>query len=363
MLTHQAGKIAEQWEAQARSVALRESSDGVLVGHRSVAEGLVVSLAAALASDGATSEDTISLGLAFGTDAFEAGASLHHTLKALALLSAMVLYRVEGAMAWETAGDVGLADAMRLSRWLQQGASLLSLAVAKGYTQAVADGMRDNFRLLRHDLRNPLGTIKSILALMDDETIPVDKRANPRFRAMAKRNARALGELIADRLSDSEAVSPVLSCQTVSLRTVACSVRRDLRAEVTARAVTVLVAGAKALVRVDAVGLELMLYELLRAALQEAPEGDELSIDFGDGTEARAIVRMQSTPARPPIANRASLERLTALAAQMGGKLETKDCLVLSLPVQHMEASATAREVSRSLPIDASGYAAEALRQ
>jgi hypothetical protein len=125
----------------------------------------------------------------------------------------------------------------------------------------------------------------------------------------------------------------------------------------------VLVAGAKALVRVDAVSLELMLYELLRAALQEAPEGEELSIDFGDGTEARAIVRMQSTPARPPIANRVSLERLTALAAQMGGKLETKDCLVLSLPVQHMEASATAREVSRSLPIDASGYAAEALRQ
>ena len=44
--------------------------------------------------------------------------------------------------------------------------------------------------------------------MMDDETMPAEARAHPRFRAMAKRNARALGDLIADRLSDTAAVLP-----------------------------------------------------------------------------------------------------------------------------------------------------------
>jgi signal transduction histidine kinase len=263
-----------------------------------------------------------------------------------------VLYGVETAIAEEVIGDfedLTPAQTVQIARRLQQGASRISLAASKGYTQAVSSRMRANFRHLRHDLRNPLGTIKSVLALMDDETIPTDERVNPRFRAMARRNARLLGELIADRLSDSEVVSPLLAYQNVSLRTVACAIRRDLRAEAAARSITILVAGTKTRVRVDAIGLELMLHELLHVVLQEASEGDEIRIDFGEGTTGdRAIVRIHCMPVHPLIANHASLERLTVLAAQLGAKLETKDCLILSLPVQHLESGTTLNVLKHS---------------
>jgi signal transduction histidine kinase len=340
-LRRQAGEITKRWESQSWSIALREGPDEGMVRHPHSPEVLVESLARSVASEGTSSDGMIPLGLTYGAEAFEAGASLHQMLKALDLLSAMVLYRVETTVAGEVSGDLNLADMVRLTRRLQQDASLLSRAAVKGYTQAVSSRMRATFRHIRHDLRNPLGTIKSVLALMDDETIPILERANPRLRAMARRNARLLGELIADRLSDSEVVSPVPVYQSVSLRTVACAVRRDLRAEAMARSVTILIAGTKAHVRVDAVALELMLYELLRAALQEASKEDEISIDFSDGTGDRAIVRIQSMPAHPPIADHASLERLTTLMLQMGARLETKDCLILSLPIQHLESDTT----------------------
>jgi hypothetical protein len=198
----------------------------------------------------------------------------------------------------------------------------------------VGDGLRDRFRHLRHDLRNPLGTIKSVLALMDDETVPADARSSPRFRAMATRQARSLDEMIVSRLSDSAALLPALTLQSVPLRTIACAVRRDLRAEATTRSVSVIVANTRLHVRVDAVGLELMLYELLLAALHEAAAGDELTVAFADVTNERITVRLECAPARPPVAGPDALRRLGALASRMGATLVTGQQLLLSLPVQ-----------------------------
>lgn len=328
----QAADIARRWEHQAKSVALRSPGTGVEEGGAS-AIVLVRSLASALASDGVTSEDGVALGLAHGVEAFEAGASLHHTLKGLDLLSAMMMYVVENAVSTE-GGNGDVADGVRLCRRLQQATSLLTLAATKGYTQAVSDGLRDRFRHLRHDLRNPLGTIKSVLALMDDETVPADARAHPRFRAMAERNARSLDELIVDRLSDAAALLPALSHQRVSLRVIACGVRRDLRAEAEARDATVLVADERVRVCVDAVSLELLLHTLLLAALQESAEGEELSIDFGAPTPDRASVVLTRIPARAPVADEGARTRLVALAGRMGAKLTFGDGVVVLMPIR-----------------------------
>ena len=336
-LGFRADDIAARWNTQSRMVALRDEASEA--GER-IASALVISLASALASDGATSDDLVALGLAFGEDAFEHGGSLHYALKGLDLLSAMTLYAVEVIVVDEAEATV--VDGVHVSRRLQQAVSLLSLAVTKGYTQAMGDAMRSRFRHLRHDLRNPLGTIKSVLAMMDDETMPAEARSHPRFRAMAKRNAGSLGDLIADRLSDVEAVVPALLQQSATLRTVACGVRRDLRAEAESRSVTVVVDGAGARVMVDAVGLELMLHELLLAALHEATEGDELSVGFGEGDGRRAAVFLRCAPARPPVANPSALERLDALASQMGAALETDaHTMTLLIPVRRVELSVT----------------------
>lgn len=340
-LERQAEDLAARWARQARNVTLREdtaSPDGPGEEARAMVP-LVRSLAASLASDGATADDAVALGLAFGIEAFESGASLHHTLKGLDLLAAMMMYAVEHAVTVPAdrpaaAPVASVADGVRLCRRLQQATSLLSLAVTKGYTQAVSDGLRDRFRMLRHDLRNPLGTIKSVLALMDDETVPADARAHPRFRAMAERNARSLDELIVARLSDAAALLPALSHQRVSLRVIACGVRRDLRAEAEARDTSVLVADARTRVCVDAVSLELLLHTLLHAALQESSEGDELSIDFGVATADRATLTLVRTPAGPPLVDAGSIDRVSALAARIGATMTFGETVVVSVPIR-----------------------------
>jgi signal transduction histidine kinase len=331
LLLHQLPEIVVRWEQQARGVALREGAQtGDGVGESGVA-GLIQALAQTLASDGATSEDSVALGLTYGADAFEEGASLHHMLKGLDLLGAMTLYAVETAVSTEIATMGGVADGVRLSRRLQQAMSLLALASTKGYTQAVNDRLRDQFRHLRHDLRNPLGTIKSVLALMDDESMPVDARTHPRFRAMAARNAGTLDELIGARLSDASTLLPSLTHQNVSLRTIACGVRRDLRAEWEARDATVSIAAAEVRVRVDAVSLELLLHSILLAALQESKEGDDLVIDFLHTGADRAALIIGCERGRSPIADVATRECLAALAARMGARLEFRDQVVLSI--------------------------------
>jgi signal transduction histidine kinase len=357
MLRAQAPQIAERWETQSRTVALRQARREGRAAPASPAVALVTSLAAALAAEAAPSQDLVTRGVAFGMEAFEAGGSLHHALKGLDLLLAMVLYAAEMSVGEESGGTV--ADGIRLSRRLQQASSLLTLAAAKGYTEAMTDTMRVRFRHLRHDLRNPLGTIKSVLAMMDDETLPAEERTHPRFRAMAKRNARTLGDLIAERLSDSEALVPALGQQSVSLRAIACGVRRDLRAHAEARTATVTVGSTRAHVQVDAIGLELLLHELLLAALQEAAAGEELHIEFGEIHDAHATMSLRGTSARQPVSDAAALERLTVLARQLHGKLDVDGQVIgLRVPVRPAETTEQEPEVAdrRAEPPPASAH-------
>jgi signal transduction histidine kinase len=356
----QAAEIAERWEDQSRSVALREGNDVTRAECAGMGVALVQSLATTLASDGATSDHAVDLGLKFGVDAFELGSSLHHMLKALDLLLAMALYSVEAAVATEGETTLGLADGVRLSRRLQHASSLLTLAATKGYTQAMSDGMRDRFRILRHDLRNPLGTIKSVLAMMDDETMPLEARSHPRFRVMAKRNARSLDDLIAARLSDVEALLPVVSHQSVSLRTIACAVRRDLRAEADARSVGILVAESRWRVTIDTVALELVLHEILLAALHESKLGDELGIEFDEVSEGQAVVQVKRLPAGPVVSDEEALVRLSALAVRMGISLETGDRLVLLVPAVAVESPLVVPDTATGLPLDAAADAPSA---
>jgi signal transduction histidine kinase len=348
-LQMQSHQIGARWAEQVRTVALREEGAGDSLAETATA--LVASLASALASDGSTSDDLVVRGLSFGAEAFELGGSLHHALKSLDLLSAMLLYAVETAMG-DSAGHA--ADGVRMSRRLQQATSHLTLSTAKGYTQAMGDSMRDQFRHLRHDLRNPLGTIKSVLAMMDDETMPAEARTHPRFRAMAKRNARALGDLIADRLSDSAAVFPTLTNQSVSLRTIACGVRRALRADAEARRAAVVVGYSQEPILVDAIALELMLHELLHAALQEAAIGDELHVDFGVVRDGKTTVCLACSPPRPPVSDAGVLDRLAGLATRMRGELQLQGTtLTLFLPARAAEQRTSRADTPSTVPVEA----------
>lgn len=278
-------------------------------------------------------------------------------LKGLDLLEAMVLFATEADLASREWEGLGLAAGVQLARRLRRFSSLAVMAAAKGYTQAASDEMRDRFRRLRHDLRNPLGTIKSVLTLMDDQSVPEDARAHPRFRAMATRNARTLDDLIAARLSDSQAMLPSLARQRVSLRTIACGVRRELRAEADARGATVVIDSDTARVRVDAIGLELVLHELLHAALCEAEDGDELHVAFGPIERTHVTVRLESSTKGNPVHDARALSRLATLATRIGASLRHTDAIALELPVHEQESDIGTAATS---PVDVAVDAATA---
>ena len=345
-----ADELAVRWEAQVKSVALMDDARQIRSSdEESAARRFVIAMLGALSSDDREAEEAIACGLQFGADAFDRGTSLHHTMKALDLLSAMTLYAVETACGEVAPPETTAAQGVRLARQLQRRAALLSLAATRGYTQAYAEALRERFRHLRHDLRNPLGTIKSVLALMDDESVPPDARTDPRFQAMAKRNARSLEDLIADRLSDAAALLPIVPSQDVSLRAIACAVRRELRDEMERHGVTLLVETSSPFGRVDVPGLELLLRGALQATLQECVEGDQLHLAFRDPVRGMATLSIACESGRRPLEDAASLERLTSLARRMGASIAVSECVLLSVPM-HARDGVDAVEGERSVP-------------
>jgi hypothetical protein len=188
---------------------------------------------------------------------------------------------------------------------------------------------------------------------MDDESVPPDARAEPRFQAMAKRNARSLEDLIADRLSDAAALLPIVPSQDVSLRAIACAVRRELRNETERHGVTLLVGASSPFGRVDAPGLELLLRSALQATLQECVEGDQLDLAFDDPVNGVATLSIACASGRPPLEDAASLERLTSLARRMGGSISAGERVLLSVPMHahdEGEGVAVGVEGERSVP-------------
>jgi light-regulated signal transduction histidine kinase (bacteriophytochrome) len=82
---------------------------------------------------------------------------------------------------------------------------MAAIAAAQGFGEAADRALQERFRRLRHDLRNPLGIIRSALSLMADESVPEEARRSPRFRAMIERNTTALEQMITAMLGDAEA--------------------------------------------------------------------------------------------------------------------------------------------------------------
>ena len=352
LLRPQAADLAARWTEQARGVLLLERLEAREPEHGADATGLVDALIGGDSED--VPDGAIGHGLEFGADAFARGVSLHHVMKALDLLVAMTLYAMESALERSGTPHGSAADGVRLARGLQRRGALLAVAATRGYLQAHAETLRDRFRHLRHDLRNPLGTIKSVLALMDDDSVPLEARVNPSFRAMASRNARSLEELIADRLSDATALLPVVTGHDVSVRAIACAVRRELRAEAERRGVNILVEQGGPRGQLDAAGLELLLRSTLQASLQECDPGEQLQVDF-EQPAGRAIVILSRDSGHMPIRDAGALERLGTLARQIGASLVAAERVLVSIPFRPGDGVARAAERERSVPRESGG--------
>jgi hypothetical protein len=165
---------------------------------------------------------------------------------------------------------------------------------------------------------------------------------------MATRNAKSLEELIADRLSDAAALLPTVAGQSVSVRAIACAVRRELRAEAEKKGVAITVEHGGPHGQVDAAGLELLLRDVLHATLQGCDVGERVHIDF-DHTTGRARLALSRESGRPLIDDPRILERLNALAGQIGATIIVGDGAPVFIQLRLRETTQLA-ERERSVP-------------
>ncbi len=242
------------------------------------------------AHDARPAGEVMRLGWSAGRAAFAAGLSVQHVVRDADLLLAVVLADVERALDDAPAAEgATAAEAFTVARRLHRATGRYGQAAVSGFVHALLAELRERYRLLRHDLRNPLGTIRSALSLMEDESVPAETRHGPGIRAMVARNAGSLDHLIALGLDDSAATALLSPTQEVGLRDVALAARREVREA--AR-----LAGCEVAVdlpdvgpsRVDGAALELTLTAMLLAALARAAPGSTLHIAYAEPQDAEA---------------------------------------------------------------------------
>jgi hypothetical protein len=334
-LRRRSAAILSRWAVDARAVAGlgdpgAAGNDAHLLDLPAPPE-LLEALLAALACEEPPG-DIVTQGLRYGSAAFAAGMSLHHAVKVIGLLTSAVLDAIDEVFREAGPSLANASNAFGVARTLHRSSALLTLTVMRGHAQSDAESLRERFRHLRHDMRNPLGTIKSVLALMDDESVPIESRANPSFRAIASRNARSLEEMISIQLSDAAIASPRAAQQDISLEALLGAVLRDLRREVDRRGVLLDVERADLRTPLDVPGLELLLYAVIVTVLAECSRGERIAIGLEHERMDRASIRLHRESGRAPIADARAAERLTSLAQRMGSALTVGDALLITLP-------------------------------
>lgn len=288
--TAEAGAALERAEQVVRALAAGVLSSTaaslVMAGEHAAARRV---LASDGTGEGAPREmrpagEIMRLGWSAGAAAFAAGHSVHHVVRDADLLLAVVLADVERAVADLPPGPgATAADALAVARRLHRATGRYAQAAVSGFVHALLRGLRERYRLLRHDLRNPLGTIRSALSLMEDETVPVETRQGPNIRAMVARNAGSLDRLISRRLDDAAATALLAPPHAVRLRDVVQAARREVREAARLAGVEVVVdVRGDAPSHVDGAALELTLTTVLLSALARAAPGATVRVSCAD---------------------------------------------------------------------------------
>lgn len=329
-LEEQAGQLAGDWWRSTRSQSERD----LRAGASGRGEMLVGAAIAALRGRRGWHDEATRVGWLFGCEAHRHRVPLHFVLEELDVLGTMLML---AASRCEAAASGSATEGLAIARRITAGISTVRLAASRGYTRAVVEELRHHYRQLRHGLRNPLGTIKGALALMDDETVPEADRRSGRFRIMAERNTTRLDSMIDDVLGDAAAQLPAFAYEPVSLRAIAAAVRREVAADVADAQVEVIVADGLPTVQLDAAGLELVLRSALLAILRDVSGPAEVMIDLGELRPDAALltltVRPETALARP--VDQSELGFARELAAATGGSLwsDQRQRVCVELPI------------------------------
>lgn len=353
-LVSRAPQLAAHWQTRARAATPRqgdvvappaaqtseaaplpEATGDAAAPESAVAVGptvdVVRALAAGLTMDAWPVGEVMRLGWAAGVAAHAGALAVSHVQRDADLLLAVVLAETERLCAEAPAPAVVDATSMfGLVRRLQRLTASYAQAGVAGFLHTQRSILRAQWRTLRHDLRNPIGTIQSALALMDDEALPLESRQGPRMRAMVARNAGTLATLVTAGLDDQAAGALLGAEQAVSLRDVAYAARREVREASWLAGVEVEVDAVPdlPLASLEPATVELALTALLLAGLAHATAGTVLRVDrVADGTAP--ILRLSAAPGAPGSVDRVcwdepGLALAATLLAELGGRLSER---------------------------------------
>ena len=343
-LERDADLLGAHWEARARALtptaepaSPAEGASGRAPGpdNRSPnARDLVRALLSSLANVPSWRVDVTRRGWEYGAAAHRGGRSLHVVLRHLTLLGEVLLHASEIA-AGKTGDEAGARAGVAVARRLHRAVAMLSAGAAQGFTHAHLERLQDRYRSVRHDLRNPLGTIKNAVALMDDESVPAEVRANPRYRAIITRSVSAIDGLIGERLDEASALAAALDWHEVSLAAVAQAVRREMREEMVRARAAIEVDDALPTVLTDPAVFELALASALAALLRAAPPDTTIRIALDRLSELSAVVSISLAPRQraDAVLTPDALDFARSLLAKAGGRATAAETVCLELPV------------------------------
>lgn len=316
-LARDAADLGLHWRERARA-AVPRSPEQPPMADAALAARIVGAVAGALHDGGAWQDEVMRAGWELGAAAQGAGYPVDALLTEIELLSAILLYAAERQVdALDTPREVSTTpptETFGVVRRMHEAASLLSLSATRGFSHGQQAGFRSHLRSLRHDLRNPIGTIQNAAALMRDESLPAEQRSNPRYADMVVRNAQSLEDLITRELGEgvSAPVAP-----PVLLRDLALAVRRATRAEAERAECRVEVDDLAIEARIPVGGLELTLRSLLSATIGALPLGAVAHITgvpSPDGRQLRVAIVTQ-----PPLADPARVADAARSIAEATG--------------------------------------------
>lgn len=291
--------LGAHWQARARSAVPLAAGQPDLA-ETVLAARLVAAIAAALPQEAVWQDDVMRAGWELGAVAQASGYTADALLTELELFTAILLYAAERHVdALDVPRDVATTpptETFAVIRRLHEAISLLTLAATRGHNQRQVEGVRSHFRSLRHDLRNPIGTIQSAAALMQDESLPAEQRSSARYADMVSRNAQSLEDLIARELTDGAPVGAAPSTQRVSLRDLALAVRRAVRAEAERAECRVDLDDGFEEVSAATGALELTLRSLLAATISALPIGSAAQLAGSPAPAGRARVAIITQP-------------------------------------------------------------------
>ncbi|HEU4628573.1 MAG TPA: histidine kinase dimerization/phospho-acceptor domain-containing protein [Gemmatimonadaceae bacterium] len=322
----EAAELGAHWQTRARA-AVPRPPDQPPIADAALAERIVAAVGAALRDDGRWQDDIMRAGWELGTAAQAVQYAQDALLTELELLTAILLYAAERHTdALDTPRAVATTpptETFAAIRRMHEAASLLTLAATRGHAHHQEETLRSHLRSLRHDLRNPIGTIQSAAALMQDETLPAEQRANPRYAQMVVRNAQSLQELITRGLGDEGTAPPSHLTQRVSLRDLAATVRRAVRAEAERAECRVEIDDGLPEVRAAVGGLELTLRSLLAATIAALPQGSTVHIAAAPTQPGRTRVAVLT---QPPLRDAARVAAAAgAIAESTGSEVGAED--------------------------------------